>query len=300
MEQLVVFGTYTDMYRAHINGEWFYFESLPVPPSLEQSGYEWMSDKLLLKEALQEAGIPVPRAYSVTNVAAAVAALQSERGGFVIAKPQAGSRGRHTTTFISTEADMVEAFVSAQMLCAYVVVEQHLQGGVSRATVVDGKLVGFFTAHPPRVTGDGVSTIRELLAIKNKMKHERVSSVVLDGEHEATLRRLGFHPDSILALGVTIDLTHRTGRLFGGETRELRDSVHAKLRTYVERAAHVLDVPVVGFDLIIPDPESDPDSQEWGIIEANGLPFIDLHYLPLYGTPSNTAAPVWDLWKKYV
>jgi D-alanine-D-alanine ligase-like ATP-grasp enzyme len=53
---------------------------------------------------------------------------------------------------------------------------------------------------------------------------------------------------------------------------------------------------VAGFDLIIADPEQDPDNQEWGIIEANSLPFIDLHYLPLYGRPSNPAAQVWDMW----
>jgi D-alanine-D-alanine ligase-like ATP-grasp enzyme len=94
-----------------------------------------------------------------------------------------------------------------------------------------------------------------------------------------------------------VPLTHRTGRLFGGETRELLASVHPKLRDTLERAVRTLDVPVVGLDVIIKDPEADPDTQTWGIIEANSLPFIDLHYLPLYGTPSNPAAQVWDLWK---
>jgi D-alanine-D-alanine ligase-like ATP-grasp enzyme len=64
----------------------------------------------------------------------------------------------------------------------------------------------------------------------------------------------------------------------------------------MERAARALQTPLVGFDLIIPDPERDPDAQTWGVIEANSLPYIDLHYLPLEGTPSNVAASVWDLW----
>jgi cyanophycin synthetase len=74
--------------------------------------------------------------------------------------------------------------------------------------------------------------------------------------------------------------------------------VHPKLREYLERAAAALGVPIVGFDLIIKDPEGDPEIQEWGIIEANSLPFIDLHYLPLHGEPSNVAAHVWDLWNE--
>ena len=56
----------------------------------------------------------------------------------------------------------------------------------------------------------------------------------------------------------------------------------------------VLKLPIVGFDIIIPDPKTDPDGQRWGILEANSLPFIELHYSPLQGTPSRVAADVWD------
>lgn len=297
MEQLIIFKEPTDMYRAKIGGRWVYFESLPIPTELPQDSYEWMSDKFALKEALQEAGVPVPRAYSVTSRAQALSALRSEDGPVTV-KPQAGSRGRHTTTVVSTEADMLAAFESARVLCAYVAVEQHLFGAVSRATVVNGNLVGFFSAQPPRIVGDGSSTIRQLVEQKNQTRHERVSAVVLNAEHEKFVRRLGYTLDSVPNMGRVIDLTHRTGRLFGGQTRELLDTVHPKLRAYAEKAARVLGVPVVGFDLIVPDPEQDPDGQQWGIIEANGLPFIDLHYLPLYGKPSHTAAAVWDLWEK--
>jgi D-alanine-D-alanine ligase-like ATP-grasp enzyme len=65
---------------------------------------------------------------------------------------------------------------------------------------------------------------------------------------------------------------------------------------YMEKAGVVLGAPVVGFDVIIENPTEDPDTVRWGIIEANSLPFIDLHYLPLHGTPSNPASAVWDLW----
>jgi hypothetical protein len=45
------------------------------------------------------------------------------------------------------------------------------------------------------------------------------------------------------------------------------------------------------------NPQDDPNNQKWGIIEANSLPFIDLHYWPLYGEPVNIASYVWDLWE---
>jgi D-alanine-D-alanine ligase-like ATP-grasp enzyme len=163
---------------------------------------------------------------------------------------------------------------------------------------VNGTLVGFFQGDPPRVVGDGKRTIRELIAKQNVGKHDRVQEIVVREEHELFLARQGYTLDSALTTGARIDLTHRTGRLFGGETRELLNTVHPSMRAYLERAARILQTPVVGIDLIIEDPVSDPDTQRWGIIEANSLPYIDLHYLPLYGEPSNVASAVWDLWKE--
>lgn len=296
MEQIVILGSLTDLYRARLNGAWFYFESLPVPKTLERGAYLWLDDKFLLKSLLSRHGIPVPKYFSATNMRDAMHAFQT-LGGKVVAKPQSGSRGRHTSTGIGDTEALREGYDSARELCRYVCIEEHLEGSVCRATVVNGTLAGFFQADAPRVTGDGTATIRELVERQNSVRHERVGEIVLGAEHEAHLRRRGLMPESIVPAGERVDITHRTGRLFGGETRELLSSVHPKLKAYVEQAARVLDVPIVGFDLIIRDPERDPDGERWGIIEANSLPFIDLHYLPLHGEPSNVAARVWDLWR---
>lgn len=295
MEQIVFLGSHSDVYRARIHDRWVYFESLPIPRSYSYDAYRWLDDKYCLNTVLSGAGVPVPALASVTSESQAVAAFKNMNGR-AVTKPRAGSRGRHTTTNIRDEAALRAAFKSAQKLCQYVCVTRHLDGSICRGTLVDGKLVGFFQADPPRLIGDGVSSIGELLDAKNKARHERVQPVELREEHEAYLRRAGYTLESVLKDKEVLDLTHRTGRLFGGETRELLTSVHPKLRAYLEKAATALKVPIVGFDLIVKDPEADPDTQEWGIIEANSLPFIDLHYLPLYGEPSNVAKHVWDLW----
>lgn len=294
MEQLIFFGMYTETYRARLRGGWEYFVSLPIPPETLRGSIDWVDDKFLLKQLLHRHDIPTPRIRSVSNIQKAQKAV--EELGNVVVKPQSGSRGRHTSVNVRTEEEMRDAFKSAQTLCRQVAIEEYLRGSVCRATVVGGKLVGFFQAHPPRITGDGISTIGQLIEIENARKPERVQDIVLSNEHRKFIARFGLREESILARGKTIPLSHRTGRLFGGYTRELLGYEHPKLRAYAEKAAEVIRAPVVGFDLIIEDPEKDPDQQTWGIIEANLLPYIDLHYLPLEGTPSNVAAAVWDLW----
>lgn len=296
MQQAVFLGQYTDSYRALLPQGWIYFDSIPVPSEVPSDSYLWIDDKFLLKQELERVGVPVPRYASVSGMRDALEAFH-RIGAPVVVKPRNGSRGRHTTTGVRTESDVRAAFRSARSLGAFVSIEQSLSGSVCRATVIGGKLTGFFQADPPRVVGDGESTITQLIEAKNATKPDRVQDIVLTEDHCAFVARHGYTPESVLEKGKRLDLTHRTGRLFGGETRELLADVHPKLRAYAETAARHLNVPVVGFDLIIEHPTHDPDEQEWGIIEANSLPFIDLHYLPLYGTPSNPAAAVWDLWK---
>ncbi|MHB8651553.1 MAG: ATP-binding protein [Minisyncoccota bacterium] len=297
VEQMIVWGRRTDTYRTLHRGTWRHFNSIPIPEHFSLASTVWFDDKYILKEHLRAAGVAVPKSGSATTIEEALH-LYKSIGGTVIVKPQTGSRGRHTTTYVNTEEELVRAFTSAKKLCAWVCIEEHVKGGVCRATVVEGKLVGFFQGYPPRITGNGKDTVEVLVEEQNERRHKRVQPVVLTSEHDMFLSRQGYSRASILPEGLHISLSHRTGRLFGGETRELLSTVHPRIQQEVERAAVLLDTPVVGFDVIIHDPEADPREQRWGIIEANSLPFIDLHYLPLFGTPSNPAAAVWDMWEK--
>ncbi|MDB5237802.1 MAG: hypothetical protein JWM46_72 [Candidatus Kaiserbacteria bacterium] len=295
MQQVVFFGFYTEIYRARIRGRWHYFQSLPVPEGLDRNKYRYIDDKFLFKQLLTEEHIPAARAVSVVSRKQAIDALH-ECGGVVVVKPRSGSRGRHTSVNVRTEEEMVRAFDSARVLCKYVVVEEYFEGSVCRGTLIAGKLVGFLQADPPKVTGDGISSVRELAEQANQEKPDRVQDIVLSEDHRAFLSRLGYTFDLVIPKGERIALTYRTGRLFGGRTREYGTAIHPKLRDYLERTAALTGAVVVGFDLIIKDPLADPDTQKWGIIEGNSLPFIDLHYLPLEGTPTNVAAAIWDLW----
>lgn len=297
MEQLVFRGKYLDQYRAHVNGRWTYFESLPIPPWLSQRGYMWVDDKLLLAERLEAKDIPVPKARCVASWSGAERAF-SELAKPVIVKPRLGSRGRHTTTHIHTLAELRLAHDLAKQIARELVIEEHLFGSVCRATIVGGKLVGFFQANPPRVEGDGTHTVQELITEKNAMRHERLGAVEITDDLISCIARRGYTLESVLPENTTLDLSAKTGRFYGGTTKEMLPEVHPKMHEVFEKAAALVDAPVVGFDLITTDPTSDPDSVRWGIIECNSLPFIDLHYYALEGEPNNIAPHIWNLWNK--
>lgn len=295
MEQLVFFGIYTDSFRVRRNNHWVYFENLPIAPHLLVRAFPYSDDKLLFKQFLMKHQIPCARGH----VSRQLPEAQRLRMGLqvpLVVKPRIGTNSRHTTPLVHTDAEFQSAFDLAHELCREVLFEEYLYGHLCRATVVDGVLVGFLESKQPEVMGDGVRSIGTLITEKNFHKPERAMEIVLSKENEAHLMRQGYTFESILEGGKTVQVSQYPGRGSGGENREILHEVHPQMREIVERTARLMKSPVVGFDLIIDNPKESIDGKRWGILEANTVPFIQIHDDPLYGEPSNVAAAVWDLW----
>jgi cyanophycin synthetase len=298
MKQVVLFGKYLDQYQAEVHGKTIYFESIPIQEEYLIMNDNW-DDKYALKQKFVEIGIPVPAYARLSRFGLqGLDEVYRKFQGPIIVKPQIGSRGRHTVTNITTFEQFTEGVQIVKQICPEVMVEEHLQGDVCRATLVGGVLGGFYVGRVPFVTGDGVHTVRELIAEKDATRPERVGAVHMSQELEDHIRRSGYTLKSIPETGEKVTLTHRLGRLFGGTTEEMIDTLHPSFVPVLERAVRALGLSIAGFDCIIPDPTRDQASQKWGIIECNTLPFIDLHYYALVGKPRNIAGMVWDLWYK--
>lgn len=296
MEQLVILKKPIDQYRAKIKGKWRYFESIPIPPWLQDKSYSWMDDKWRLKKFFEKKGIPVPlgeRMVSLIQLDNIFQKLDKP----LITKPELGSRGRHTTTHIYTKEDLIHGYKVAKKLCHFIIVEEMLFGSVYRATYVGGKIAGVLRGDPPRITGDGKKNIEELIKEKNEKKPNGVKDVIVDKKTIEFLDRQNFTLKTILPHTKTIDLSEKIGVSYGGNAVEMIEKISPDILEILKKAGDALNTPLVGFDFIIPDPTKDANTQKWGIIEANSLPFINLHHFPLEGTPQNVAQKVWDLWE---
>jgi cyanophycin synthetase len=82
---------------------------------------------------------------------------------------------------------------------------------------------------------------------------------------------------------------------YGGSSSEDFEICHPENKKLFVKAAKSLGDPIVGFDFIIPDISQPWQEQKCGFIEANSLPFINLHHDPLLGQPRNVAAKVWEM-----
>ena len=294
METARVCGKVTDTYRIIFpNGKKFLFSGLPRVGNHTDILSGWIDDKAVLKEHLSKGNVPVSRGKSFIDFLHAEHFFHTLRKP-VIVKPRLGSRGRHTNTHLMNVSDFKRAFRIAKQLGRSVIVEEHLTGSVYRATVIDGVLGGVLAGDPPRITGDGMCTIQELIEEKNAHRDVRVGEVKITDGLLHFLQKQKYALTTILPKGITIDLSEKIGLSYGGNSREVTPEVHPKLHAELERAAHIVGDPLLGFDFITTDVSADPDTVRWGIIECNSVPFINLHHDPLVGEPINVAKMVLD------
>lgn len=332
MQELLLFGKPFDVYIAEsqesrVKSQKFIFSGLPRPTNYNDLALDWMDDKWLFKKKLMAYGLPAPKGGSAwgffqakrifekiqNTPPSSPPILGGERGGVAIVKPRTGSRGRHSTTFVSSFADLEQAFKVAKQLCFWAIIEEQLQGPVYRATLINYELCGVLRGDPPQVIGDGYSEIKKLIEIKNNQPHpgvhpvksreagtasqsfNRVKDIVIDASMELFLSRQSLDLISIPEKDEVINLSEKIGVNYGGSSSEDYDICHTDNKELFVRAAKIIGDPIVGFDFIIPDISKSYKEQKCGFIEANSLPFINLHHDPLHGQPRNVAAKVWEM-----
>lgn len=301
MQILVLAGKPLELARAWLprtqttkNYQWHYFQSIPLLPNKNSYTAPLIDDKAVLKRLFEAHALPTPRGGGVITLSAALKRFQ-DIGSAVIVKPQSGSRARHTTVNITTDEELGRAFHRAQELCLFVVVEEYIPGSLYRATCVDGVLVGVIEFIKPSVIADGMRTITELLAFHNEHKRfPTLTNVNDDAWFDDALAHQGYTRESVPLKGTRVFLCEHSERPNGGYFVDATDRVPPETKKVIETAARVCEAHVVGFDLISKNLGN--GQERFVFIEANTLPFIEIHAIPYEGTPRNVAGAVWDSW----
>jgi D-alanine-D-alanine ligase-like ATP-grasp enzyme len=185
-------------------------------------------------------------------------------GGAAFVKPLTGSRGDFAQA-VHGEAALVRYLDDVVKYYDAVLIQPIVEGTEYRVFLLDDDVLYCARKYPPSVTGDGVHTVRELLAA-----------------HNDTLRARGLSPASLPNNDPSLDAVPVKGErreipgrmnLSAGGTMVLADAPSEKTVALARQAARAIGLRVAAIDMFV-DIGGKPDANE--IIEVNSNPSIRL------------------------
>ncbi|HYK95038.1 MAG TPA: hypothetical protein VE011_04100 [Candidatus Dormibacteraeota bacterium] len=242
--------------------------------------------KRIVHGLLGAAGVSVPEhlAFTLETMDAARDFVANHPLGCVI-KPSGGYGGRGVTTHVQLPGEVRSASLRASVHDPELLVEAMIPGESFRLLVLEGKVVDAVYRRGSRLTGDGVSTIRELLGAETPVDGRR-RDPGLDDDRDVsfTLVAQGLTLESRLDAGrVVLYRSTDQARKRYAEVRTVytdsaRDLICESIRSDAEAAARVIGSDFLGVDVITLDP-SVPLSESGGVInEVNTTPALHHHY----------------------
>ncbi|TPE46108.1 cyanophycin synthetase [Pontibacter mangrovi] len=261
---------------------------------------EIAGDKNATKDILDEAGVPVPKGRTIYSMAELKEAI--DWLGFpVVTKPLDGNHGKGATINITNLKDAQKGFTEARKFSQGVIMEQYIQGFDFRLLVINGKFVAAAKRTPAMVTGDGISTIKQLVEKENKdprrgIGHEKaLTKIKLDKHTLNILKQLNLTTKSILPAGEELYLKSTANISTGGTATDVTDLVDPYNILMAERIAGLIGLDICGIDVMTTDIAIPLNETRGAVLEVNAAPGFRMHISPTYGLPRNVAEPVVDM-----
>jgi len=231
-------------------------------------------DKEVTSGLLTSAGLRVP--------AQEVAGTRSECEAFletherVVVKPAKGEQGAGVHVDITDTAELHEAVERAGRFGEKVLLEEFVTGEDLRIVVVDHRVVAAAVRRPAQVAGTGTHTVRQLIEKQSRRRAAATggeSTIPVDTETERCVRAAGYGLDAILPANEHLVVRKTANLHSGGTIHDVTTELHPELIKAARKASFVLDIPVVGLDLLV----EAVDRPEYVVVEANERPGLANH-----------------------
>jgi len=242
-------------------------------------------DKTVMHRILQGHGVPVPAHVEAqrSDWRRAAERIAAEGGRWVV-KPASDTGGGYGVTCgVETTDDLVRAWLWAAVWNDRIVVERQADGEEYRLLFLDGVLLDAVHRSLPTVRGDGRSTVAALVEAENRRRLEAGPdevgrAVKVDLDCELALRRQGLTVRSVPDDGAVVVVKGNVGDNAAADNTT-EGALAPALVDAARRAAHLARLRFAGVDVVTPDPAVALQDGGSVVLEVNGTPGLQHHYL---------------------
>lgn len=250
-------------------------------------------NKLRARRRFERDGVSCPKGFlydknSRTPISYAESAAKVGREKLVV-KPVRGRKGKGVTTEIASENELKLAISNLES--DEILVEAQIEGEEYRCYVVGDEVVAVTGRDKPNVIGDGLSSIEELINIKNKERlgnpHLSTRKIKVTSNVVRYLESQGLDLESVPSCGAKIYLSTVSNLSLGADSFDALDVLPEVAKKNAVEALKSTGIMHGGVDIIVEEIDGDVNSF---CLEVNALANIGSHSFPMRGKANNLVA----------
>lgn len=250
-----------------------------------------MENKVVTKELVARKGVNVPCGESYFALADAMIDYPLFEHKAIVVKPNSTNFGIGITIFKHdfSEDEYRRALEIAFKHDNKVLVEDFVAGKEYRFFVIDGAVAGILHREPANVIGDGIHSIRELVAEKNLDPLRGYGYVTplekirLEEAEAMFLKAQGLTFDSLPKAEQKVYLRENSNISTGGDSLDFTDEMPKAYKRIAVKAAESVGAKICGVDMMIRDINNPYPENNYAVIELNFNPAIHIHTYPYRG-----------------
>ncbi|NET70409.1 MAG: hypothetical protein F6K62_05240 [Sphaerospermopsis sp. SIO1G2] len=185
---------------------------------------------------------------------------------------------------VSKVYNQSEYYVLAEKIFAIqdgLMIERFYSGNDFRILVLDQEIIAAYQRIPLSITGDGKSTIIELLQQKQENSIKITKKAVIDFQDfriQQNLNRRNLSFDSVIEQDVVVYLLDNANLSTGGEARDLTNQIHPDFQQLAINVTKDMGLRLAGVDILTTDITQ--PLLDYTLLEVNSSPGLS-YYLSL-------------------
>lgn len=197
----------------------------------------------------------------------------------LIVKPTNSSASKGLSLNITTLAILKEAITDAQMISDSVVIQEQVDGEEIRIITLKGKFFCALLRRTARITGDGVSSVAQLIEKENENRENlRFEYIVYPQLDEKIISKTFIKSQAVLPRGEMLELNRSTMISGGCSAYDVTKRIDPGYVRIAEKLTKALQAGFLTIDIFCKDFSQPPKPGNHYFIEFNTSPALKLFY----------------------
>ncbi|OGY32319.1 MAG: hypothetical protein A3C02_04225 [Candidatus Andersenbacteria bacterium RIFCSPHIGHO2_02_FULL_45_11] len=264
-------------------------------------------NKYFLRKLLKQHGIPVPKTIRLRLASQWQKVSASSLRFPLVVKPISASHANGSSMNIINEDELRRAarrafdYVKKHNKRKLILVEEYFSGKDLRLFVIGDKVVSVLQREPAYVIGDGVKTVRKLIATFNNEWRSTIKydlplcPIPMDTETARRLHRNTMTLNSVPKKNQKVTVRWNANVSTGGRAIDVTHIVHPNIKKLAIQIAQIAKLEITGVDILCKDiTSSDVSAKNVCVLETNDSPGVDIHHFPFVGKGEDISGMILD------